>query len=91
MEIKIGMIAAVSEALRLKRQNPPTQNEEIIQHITNIATRERGLSKKMGMIAAASKAVSYLERNPQANEKEVIRHVMDESSDIIGKIDLESD
>lgn len=91
MEVKIGMIAAVSEALTFKKQNPRAENEDIIQHIANIATMERGITKKMGMIAAASKAVSYIERNPQATEKEVIKHVMNESSDIASKIDLNSE
>lgn len=89
MEVKIGMVAAVSEALTFKKNNPETSGDEIIQHIANIAVRERDTIKKMGMIAAASKAVSYIERNPNASEKEVIRHVMDESGNILGKFDVE--
>ena len=89
MEVKIGMIAAVSEALRYKKEHPKANDEEIIQHITDIATMERDKIKKMGMIAAASKAVSYIERNPNATEKEVIKQVMQESGEIASKIDLE--
>lgn len=88
MEVKIGMIAAVSEALSFRKQNPRAGDEDIIQHIANIATMERDITKKMGMIAAASKAVSYIERNPQASEKEVIKHVMNESENIVRKIEV---
>lgn len=90
MEVKIGMIAAVSEALSFKKQNPSARYDDIIQHITDISMVERDAMKKMGMIAAASKAIEYLERNPSANEKEIIRHVMNESGDMVKRIDLES-
>lgn len=89
METKIGMIAAVSEALRFRKQNPSAQNEDIIQHITNIAMCERSNRNKMGMIVAASKAVSYIERNPQATEKDVIKHVMSESESMVSKIEVD--
>lgn len=89
METKIGMIAAVSESLRFKKQNPKANNEDIIQHITDIATVERDTTKKMGMIAAASKAISYIERNPAATEKEVIKHVMGETGNILNNMSLQ--
>lgn len=89
METKIGMIAAVSEALRYKGQNSNASHDEIIQHISNIASKEKDKTTKIGMIAAAAKALDYIERNPDVNEKEVIKHVMHESSDIAGKINLD--
>ncbi|MBS3090750.1 hypothetical protein J4433_03225 [Candidatus Pacearchaeota archaeon] len=49
METKIGMIAAVSEALRFRKQNPKAGNEGVIQHIFNMSMRERDMTKKMGM------------------------------------------
>ena len=91
MDTKIGMVAAVSEALRYRKQNPKAGNEEVIQHISNISMKERDRTKKMGMISAASRAVEYVERNPNASEKDVIRKVMDESSSILGKFNLKRD
>ncbi|MFH1248858.1 MAG: hypothetical protein V1660_01795 [archaeon] len=91
METKIGMIAAVSEALRYKKENPAALHEDIIQHISDIAAKERDMSKKIGMIAAASRALTYIDKNPAANEKEIIRHVMSQTSDIESKIDLDAE
>ena len=90
MDTKIGMVAAVSEALRYRKQNPKAGNEEVIQHISNISMRERDMTKKIGMIAAASRAVDYIERNPNVSEKEVIKHVMNESGEMIRNISLKA-
>ena len=49
MEVKIGMIAAVSEALRFKKHNPYAGYDDIIQHITDISMVERDAMKKMGI------------------------------------------
>jgi hypothetical protein len=88
METKISMIAAVSEALLFRKQNPNASYDDTVQHISNIAMREKETSKKMGMIAAASRAIEYKERNPQATEKEIINYIMKESTNIVNNFDF---
>ncbi|MFH0831868.1 MAG: hypothetical protein V1886_03315 [archaeon] len=88
MDMKVGMIAAVSEVLRFRKQNLGATEEDILQHISEISTQEKDKVKKMGMIAAASRAIRHLERNPGMPEKEVIKRVFEESGEIAGNIDL---
>ncbi len=88
-EVKIAIIAAVSEVFRFRRENPKSDYEAIIRHITDFSNRERDSFKKMAMISAAAKTASYIERNPDSTEKQVIRHVMSIINEITNSIELD--
>jgi len=86
-EIKVKMLSAVTEALKLKKQDKFADSEQILKTITRFAEKEKSKKTQLAMIAAASKTLSISERMHFISEKEVIRKVMPELSKILEKVD----
>lgn len=78
--IKIAMVAAVSEALTYKKNNPLSNEGEIMRHV--LYSFRANEQVKIGIIAAVSKALTYKE-NRTLSDKEIISKIMNEGNDIL--------
>jgi hypothetical protein len=85
--IKIVMIAAINEAIKIKKQKPYADAEDIMPSvlmlISNFSKRD---DSRLGAIAAVNSTIKYMNKNPGANEKEIFQFILDNSSEIINTI-----
>lgn len=79
-EIKRGvlMIAGVNEALKFRKQNPRSSEEQIMKHIMSFLENPDFKKHKMNVVASVSYALKIIERNPKINDKQVIDRIMKE-------------
>lgn len=77
-DLEIDMISAVSETLSFKKNNPNSNDEEILKHISKFARTFKNKKTKLGVIAASSKALKIMQRNSQLSDKEVISKVLNQ-------------
>ena len=83
MQNEVNIIAAVSEALKFRKQRPLARHEEILEHINPLIRQERDQDIKLGMIVATSRALDFLEKHPDLNDKAALQHVMANLSEIV--------
>ena len=81
--IKIAMVAAVSEALNYKKNNPRSEEGEVMRHVLYAFRVNEEV--KIGIIAAVSKALTYKE-NRIFSDKEIISKILSEGNDILKNI-----
>ena len=60
MQHEVNIIAAVSEALKFRKQHPSALSDEILAHVTPLVREERDQTTKLAMIVATSQALSFV-------------------------------
>jgi hypothetical protein len=83
-DIKVLMVAAVSEALRYQQMNPHAQEGEVMRAaLSSVKGKD---NTKMGVIAAVSKALQYKERS-QLSDRQIIAKIVSETPDLLRNLD----
>jgi hypothetical protein len=79
----IAMIAGVSEALKYRRANPHSSEEEIMKHMMNFMRTPEFKNGKMEAIVGVSHSLKMLDREPQLSDRQIIDRVMKEITTIM--------
>ena len=78
--IKVVFVAAVSEAIKYKKETPFAQEGEIIRHILRTFRGDEDF--KRGVVAAVSRFLYYRDRD-SLTEKQAIARIVKESNEIL--------
>ena len=78
--IKVVFVAAVSEAIKYRKENPGAQEGEVIRHI--LKTFKGDEDFKRGVVAAVSRFLYYQDRD-SLTEKQAIARIVKESNEIL--------
>lgn len=82
-EIKVEMIKAVSEVLRLKKNNKNADHESIMVDMDSFIHKVKDKDSRLMMIVAASKTLDTLEKNSKMSEKEIMKKLVGEFDSMI--------
>ncbi|MBI2045609.1 hypothetical protein HYT23_06125 [Candidatus Pacearchaeota archaeon] len=86
--IKVVFVAAVSEAIKYRRENSKADEGEVIRHILRNFKGDEDF--KRGIIAAVSRFLYYRDRD-SLTEKQAIARIVKESDDILGGLQQEEE
>lgn len=89
METQIKMIAAATEVLQLRKQNPMAIDEDVFQHVSDHIEKEHIKEEKVkiAMIAAADETFKIARQNPKFSEKEILKQLMEKIPFIVERIE----
>ncbi len=82
-EIKVEMMKAVSEVLRLKKNNKNADHESIMVGMDSFIHKVKDKDSRLMMIVAASKTLDTLEKNSKMGEKEIMKKLVGEFDSMI--------
>lgn len=72
----IEMVAAVSEALKYRKENPSADEEKIMRHVIGFLSGVRNRKAKIESIAAVNYALKILRHNPDKIDRAIIDEVV---------------
>ena len=90
VDSQVNMVSAVTEAVKIKKENPGMDNERIMQKISRMAENVRGEQAKLGMVVAASKTLQIMDREKGLKDKDIIKMVVAEFPNMLGTINKRS-
>ena len=83
----IAMIAAINEAIKIKKEHPYADAEDImptVMHtITNISKNNEA---ELAAISAVDATIKYMDQNPTAHEKDIFQSIINRSSEILNSL-----
>jgi len=88
-DVKLAMVMAVSEVLRVRKGKKDFSHEEMMKDIEHFIHNTRNKDARLMMVVAASKTLDFVNRNPKMSDKEVIKSMVGNFDSLIETAEME--
>jgi hypothetical protein len=82
-ELKVAMVTAVSEVLRVKKDRKDLSHEQMMRELEKFIHRTKNKNLRLMMIVAASKTLDTADKNPKLNDKEIMKMMVRDLDSLI--------
>jgi len=75
-ELKVAMVTAVSEVLKIKKVKKDLSHEEMMRELERFISKTKEKNSRLMMIVTASKTLDVINRNPRLNDREIMKKMV---------------